>query len=70
MLGGIEGRRRRGRQRMRGLESITDVMNMTLGRLWEMVRDRGAGGLQPTCSQRAGHSWVTEQHEASAFIHT
>ena len=41
MLGGIEGRRRRGRQRMRGLDSITDVMNMTLGKLWEMVRDRG-----------------------------
>ena len=42
MLGKIEGRRRRGRQRMRWLDSITDAMDMNLGRLWEMVRDREA----------------------------
>ena len=42
MLAKIEGRRRRGRQRMRWLDGITDAMNMNLGKLQEMVRDREA----------------------------
>ena len=42
MLGKIEGRKRRGRQRMRWLDDITDSVNMNLGKLWEMVRDREA----------------------------
>ena len=42
MLGKIEDRRRRGRQRMRRLDGITDSMAMRLSRLWEMVKDRDA----------------------------
>ena len=60
MLGKIERKRRRGWQRIRWLESITDSVDMNLSKLWQIVKDREPGILQSMGSQTVRHDLETE----------
>ena len=65
MLGKTKGKRKRGWQRVRWLDSITDSVDMNLSKFQETVEDRGACVRQSTGSRRVGHDWAMNNHNHS-----
>ena len=68
MLGKVEGRRRRGQQRMRWLDGISDSMDMSLSKLQDLVMDRVTGVLRSMGSERVRHDLVNNSN--NVMIHT
>ena len=69
MLGKIEGMRRRGRQRMRWLNSITDSVDLSLSKLWEIVEVKGAWHAAVHGFVRGEHDLVTQQQQQCMLQH-